>query len=396
MSAISRGTLPQNFVDSTSTGMRLPSPEPQYWFARAAMAGRLSLEALRVGAPTVQQFLSMMGNGVQLPPDLDQMMRAADAYPGMVQAVDEFGKEGGDTVKFQRDVYPSTTTGLTEDSRVHVAETTISTTGQAVKQEEVPVVLKEYKGPWNDVSAQVDPYAIINFDAKYRKNREALATITTRFLRRDYIRWLDRVIRNRFIADTGNANITLPSGISAVTGFAAGGGASISLEQILAARKALSDREWAKFPNGRYVCVVPTAFNTQMISDVDYRELSKNHTDGRNQLFGYIGSVQDVDFFEVTTTANYAPTATDANAYKTTVNGATVGTGVNLAEALLFGPGVVGFGTAVSDQQGAIGPEVRYADDTNYGTIAKVIWYALHAFQTLDIRGVQRILFQTA
>lgn len=396
MGAISRGTLPQNFVDSTSTGMRLPSPEPQYWFARMAMASRLSLEALRVGAPTVQQFLSMMGNGAQLPPDLDQMMRAADAYPGAVQAVDEFGKEGGDTVKFQRDVYPTTVTGLAEADRVHTPETTISTTGQAVKQEEVPVVLKEYKGPWNDVTSQVDPYAIINFDAKYRKNKEALSSITTRFLRRDYIRWLDRVIRNRFIADTGNSNITLPPGVSAVTAFVSGANAYVSLEQIFNARKALSDREWAKFPNGRYVCVVPTAFNTQMIADVDYRELSKNHSDGRNQLFGYIGSVQDIDFFEVTTTANYAPSATDANAYKTTLNGATVPTGVNLAEALLFGPGGVGFGTAVSDQQGAIGPEVRYADDTNYGTIAKVIWYALHAFQTLDVRAIQRIPFQTA
>lgn len=396
MGAISKGTLPQNFLESTSTGMRLPQPEPQYAYARLAMAGRLSLEALRVGAPTVQQFMSMMGNGAVIPPELDQMVRFADMFPGAVNAVDEFGKDGGDTVKFQRDLYPTTVTGLGEDDRQHKPETTISTTGQSVKQEEVPVVLKEFKGPWNDITSQVDPYAILSFDAKYRKNKEALASMTTRFLRRDYIRWLDRVIRNRFIADSGNSNITYPDGISAATGFITGNNAYISLDQLLRARKSLSDREWSKFPNGRFVCMVPTSFNTQMVQDVDYRELSKTHTDGRNQLFGYIGSVQDIDIFECSTNANYAPLATDSTAYKITLNGGTVPVGVNLAEALLFGPGAVGFGTAVSDQQGSIGPEVRYADDTNYGTVAKCIWYALHAFQTLDVRAVQRIVWQTA
>jgi hypothetical protein len=391
MSVIARSSLPQNFLDSTSTGMRLPTPEPQYFFAKMALGSRLSLAALNVGAPTVQQFISMAGGGALLSPELDEMARATDAYPDAVMAVDEFGKDAGDTVKFFRDVYEG---GLyTEAGRVLAEETVISTTGQNIKAEEVPVVLKEYYGPSNAAGTAIAPYAIKGFDAKYRRNKEQLAGKTTRYLRRDYVKWLDSVIRDKFVCNgaNGNTNLTLPNGVANAAAFVAGGTAYASLEQIMNARKALSDREWAKFNNGRYMCLVPTSFNTQMIGDVDYRELSKVHREGKNQLFGYIGSVQDVDFFEVSTLATYAAIGATA----TNVNGSTVAASVTLNEGLLIGPGCVGFGTAANEQTGAMGPEVRWADDTNYGTIAKVIWYALHAFETLDTRGCQRLIWQT-
>lgn len=394
MSVISRGTLPENFVDSASTGMRLPTPEPQYFFAKMAMAGRVGLAALEAGMATAQQFITTAGGGAVLPPELAELARTADAFPGAITAVDAFGKDQGDTIKFFRDSYSGG--GYSEEDRRLNTEKTISTTGQVIQAEEVPVVLKEFHGPFNSATSQVDPYAIWQFDAKYRKNKEQLASKTTRYLRRDYIKWLDRVIRNRFIGggqaatNTTVSNITLPDGITNAAGFVANGTANASLQQILNARKALSDREWAKFPNGRYMCLVPTSFNTQMVGDVDYRELSKMQADGRNLIYGYIGSVQDIDLFEVSTLATYASTGADF----TQANGSAVAASVTLNEALLFGPGVVGFGTAVSDQQGSIGPEVRFADDTNYGTVAKLIWYALHAFQMLDERGVQRLLWQ--
>ncbi len=390
MSVISRGSLPQNFLDSASTGMRLPTPEPQYFFAKMALASRLSLAALNAGVSTAQQFVSIAGGGQSLSPELDEMARAADAYSGAITAVDAFGKDQGDTIKFFRDVYEGG--GYTEGDRELKEEASISTTGQALKAEEIPVVLKEYTGPFASGGSQTQPYAIKSFDAKYRRNKEELASKTTRYLRRDYVKWLDRVVRTRLIA-AGNSNITFAGGAANAAAYVTGGGANVSLEQIFNARKALSDREWQKFGNGRYMCVVPTSFNTQMIGDVDYRELSKNHGANRNQLFGYITSIQDIDFFEVTTCAQYSDDGGDDIA---TLNASTVGAGVTLNEALLFGPGCVGFGTAANEQTGAIGPEVRWADDTNFGTIAKVIWYALHAFQTLDNRGCQRIVYQTA
>jgi len=372
--SISRGSLPQNFIDSVTPGLRLPTPEPQYFFAKMAMAGRLNLAALNAAAPTVQQFVSMAGGGAVLSPELDELVRAADAFPDAVKAVDEFGLGKGDTIKFFRDVYGGG--GFDETSRELKTDQTISTTGQAIQAEEVPVVLKEYIGPHDGTS--VKPYAIWNFDAKYRANKEQLAGKTTRYLRRDYIRWLDACTRKRFSA---SKNITYADAVSNVLSFTSGANHVLSLETLLAARKAISDREWQKFPNGRYMCCVPTKFNTDMVGDVDYRELSKQHTDGRNLIFGYIGSVQDIDIFEVTTLGTYGAGVTVPN------DGNAVPSGVTVQESLLFGPGAVGFGTALP-------PEPRWADDTNFGTLAKLIWYAIHAFQLLDDRGVQRILSQ--
>lgn len=377
MASINRGTLPQNFLDSVSqAGLRLPTPEPQYLFAQMAMGARLSLAAVNAGLPTVQQFVSMAGGGAILDPRLDSLARSADAYPGAVMAADQFGLGRGDTIKFFRDVFAGG--GYSTASRKLATDASISTTGQAITTEEVPLVLEEYHGPHDGSS--VKPYAIWDFDAKYRANKQQLANKVSRHLQRDLTKWYDTVIRD-LLRQT--SNITYSDGVANVLSFTAGAGHIANLDMIVRARKALSDREWQPFPNGRYMLLVPTQFNVDMIGDVDYRELSKAHRDGRNQLFGYIGSIQDVDIFECSTLKTYV--AADG-----AVPGDTNATPANVTtqECLLFGPGVAAMGTAAA-------PECRWADDTNYGTVGKVIWYALHAFGTLDTRGCQRILFQT-
>lgn len=376
MASINRGTLPQNFIDSVSTGTRLPTPEPQYWFAKMALGARMALQAVDAGQQTVQQFVSMAGGGKVLDPGLDELARAADTYPEAVQAVDGFGLGKGDTIKFWRDIFAGG--GYTEGARVLSTDATISTTGQTIQTEEVPVVLKEYHGPHDGTS--VKPYAIWDFDAKYRAAKEQLANKVTRHLRRDITKWLDVVIRDLFRV---TPNITYSDSVTNVASFTAGAGHIMTLDTIMRARKAISDREWKPFPNGRYVLTVPTQFNIDMFQDQDYRELSKFHAQDRNLLYGYIGSVQDVDIFEVSTLKTYvnADGAVPGDGQTTPAN-------VTTQEALMFGPGAVGFGTAAA-------PECRWADDTNYGTVAKVIWYGLMAFQTLDVRGIQRILFQT-
>jgi hypothetical protein len=385
MGVIGRGTLPANYEDfaaSVSSALVLPQPEPQYVFAHWAMAGRLSLAALNAGATTAQQYVNMLGGGAPIPPDLDRMARVADSYPGFVQAIDQFGLGRGDTIKFQRPIFE--TGGLTQNARKLHTNETVSTTGQVVKSEEIPVILEEFHGPDRDGNG-VKPYAIWGFDAKYRANKLQLAAVTSQHLRRDYVAWLDAVIRDLFLA---SGNLTYPLGVDNAAGFVAGGNAKFSLEQIFRARKSISDREWMRFPNGRYVCLVPTDFNTHMLEDVDYREMSKFHADGRNMLYGYIGSVQDIDFFECTTLRSYVNPAT--------IGGSTVPSNVTVQEAMIVGPGAVGFGTVAPEPEGLLGPVARFADDTNYGTVAKVIWYGLHAFPTLDDRGVQRILAQSA
>lgn len=377
MASVNRATLPQNFLDSVSLGMRLVQPEPEYLFAKMAMAGRLSLAAIDAGAVTVQQFVTMAAGGAPVPPELDQLARVGDAYPNAVVAVDDFGKNQGDTIKLRRPLFEGG--GYDEQSRLVSADKNTNTTGQSVKAEEVPVVLQEFEGPFNQGLGAVSPYAIRDFDAKYKANRDQLTGIVTMHLRRDYVKWLDRVIRNRFVA---TSNITYSDSVANVASFTAGAGHIANLELIARARKALSDREWGKFPNGRYVCLVPTQFNVDMLGDPDYRQLSAFHT-GQNQLFGYITSYQDVDIFECTTLRTFvnADGAVPGD-------GQTTPSGVTTQEGLLFGPGAVGMGTGMT-------PSAYWADDTDFGKVAKVLWRALQAFQTLDNRAVQRLLWQT-
>lgn len=385
--SINRGTLPTNYVDflqSTQAPMRLITPEPQYFFSRLALAARMQIQADAVGADNLRAFAAQGAAGAQLSDELAMMIRAGDGYPGAVKAVDAWGKGRGDTVKFDRDVYLGSTTSATytEASRVLTTDNPISTTGQALSEEEVPVVLKEFIGPTDSNGAMV-PYAIWGFDNKFRAAKESLVSKVTRYMGRDYVKFIDTAIRDRFRA---TSNITYSDNVANVLSYTAGAGHQANLEMIFNGRKALSDREWPQFSNGRYMLLVPTKFNVDMLGDPDYRQLSAMHKQGNNELFGYITTVQDVDIFEVTTLQTYAAGATvpgDGNA---------VPTGVTVQEALLFGPGAVGFGTA--EDEDIKSPEIRFADDTNFGTVAKMIWYAMHAFQTLDVRGVQRILFQ--
>lgn len=376
MGSIGRASLPNNFVDfvdEANTLMRLPTPEPQYLFAQMAMGGVLQTAA-DMANMTAQQMVESMGLGAMANPGLDRLVRVVDTLPMGVKFVDGFGKGKGDTIKLNRDIYTSGT--YTEASRVLSTDATISTTGQVIHNEQVAVSLQEFIGPHDGSS--VKPYAIWDFDAEYRANKENLASMVSRHLMRDYVKFVDTAIRDRM---RSTSNITYSDSVANVLSFVAGAGHWISLDTIMRARKALSDREWQPFPSGRYSLFVPTAFNTQMIGDVDYRELSKFHV-GKNPIFGYIGTVQDIDIYECSTVKTYAATDTvpgDGNA---------VPAGATVYEALLFGPGAVGWGDALR------GPKVRAADDTNFGTVTKLIWYALHAFQTLDSRGVERILFQ--
>ncbi len=390
MAFIGRASLPANYEDFRSRATQallLPQPQPQFVFAHWAMSGRLSLAAMNAGAQTTHQYVTASGGGAPIPMELDRLARVSDSFPGFTVPVDAFGKDMGDTIKFQRPIYSAG--GLTEADRELKPDATISTTGRAVKAEEVPVILKEYHGPYASDGTGVAPFAIRNFDSKYRANKISLVGLVTKHLIYDYTYWLDTVVRDK-MRQSGYTTLA-NSALTDASSFIAGGNDGFSTEAILRARQALSGRNWQKFPNGRYACLVPTSFNTQMLEDPEYRELSKTHADGRNLLYGYIGSIQDVDLFECSTTKQYV--ATDVVPGDKT---GTVATGVTLEEAIMFGPGTLAFGTAVSEQQGVIGPELRFADGTNYGTVAMCIWYALHAFQMLDVRGVQRILAQSA
>lgn len=375
---IGRGSLPQEFLDSdVSSRLRLPTPQPQYLFAQMALGGRMRMAALNAGQTTVQQYVSIASSGGQVDdPDLDRLVRFADAYPDAIMTRDEFGKNAGDTIKMRRRVYSGG--GYTEADRERVTGKTTSTTGQRIAAEDIPMVLKHYRGPYASGGSSVEPYVVEEFDWRFRAQRSDLANEITSHLHYDYIKWLDTVVRDRF---RSTSNITYVGGATSVSAYTSGAGYTIDLPTILNARKSVSDREWQPFSNGKYLCLVPTSFQVQMADDARFVNLVKNNNGTPNPIYGYIGEIENVVFAECTTLKEYAATNAVPGDSNTVPSGATV------YEALLFGPGCVGFGTGQA-------PEARFMDDTDAGAVAKIIWDAKHAFQTLDNRGIQRILFQ--
>ncbi len=373
-------SLPQNFVESVRAGMRLPQPTPQFFFAMAALSAATRSLVLEEGGGSAENFLRMIKeNGGDIPDNsLDRFIRTADAYPDMVQFVNGFGKNFGDTIKMRRPVY--TKGGLTLAARRVNPSVATSLSGQSITMEEVPVILDQYEGPWNATTGAVGPYQVNDFDARWRRNADNLAAETSNHLLYDYVSWLDAVVYALFQA---SEYITYADNQANIQAFTAGAGHSINLQLILNARKALSDRERAPFSNGKYMAVVPTLFNTDMIQDPTYRQLAFPDT-AKNILFRYLTSVQDVDIFEATTLPTYAAGATVPGD-----TSGTVPTGSTVYEGIVIGPNAVGFGRAE-------GPTMRTTSDTDYGKNAKVIWRAVEAFQTLDQRGIQRFLFQAA
>jgi hypothetical protein len=312
MSIISRASLPANFSDfleSTAANMRLPQPEPQYLFASMALGASLAAAGINAG---MGAEMALASNGAPVPSALDRLLRTAEAFPDAVKAVNGFGLGRGDTIKFQRPAFATAGMGYTAASRELGTDTAISTTGQNIAMEEVPIVLKQYIGP--GAASTPQPYALWDFDLRYRASKYNLVDEVSAHLSRDYVKFLDTSIRDLFRATT---NITYSDDVANVLSMTNGAGHNATLEMILKARKAISDREWQPFNRGRYLLVVPTAFNVQMLGDVDYRELTKAHTAERNLVFGHIGSVQDIDIVECSTLTTYAAGTTvpgDGNA----------------------------------------------------------------------------------
>ncbi len=361
----------------------LRQPEPQYFFAKLAMAGRLKKATMDAGLQTVQQFVSLAGEGAPVPNELDQLIRIADdQLPDAIFYNEDDTKSKGDSIRLQRVVFAGG--GYSEDARRVQAGALTSEVGQSITTEEVSISLKQFEGPYNTAIGAVSPYEIPIFDAKKLNAQKSIIDTVSLQLNRDYMKWLDSVVKEYFYRTD---NMTLPSGVANAAAFTNGGTKYFSLQQIAEAKRTLRNREWAAFPNGRYACIVPTDFQTQMLQDPVWRELTRNNQNPaaqKNPIFGFIGSYQDVDFYEVSNSSlkTYAPGATVPGTL-----GGTVAAGVNLVEAILLGPGGVGM---VSTGE----PKPYFSDSTNFGKRGAVIWRADHGFQTLDDRAIQRITVQ--
>lgn len=375
MSSINKYTIPQAFFDGANSKIELITPEPQYLCAQLAMAGRLSALALADGAPNVAAWVKEASGGQ--PSELDRLVRVAEILPDAVMVVEKKGADKGDRVRFERDVYSGG--GYTEADRKVTVDVETSTTGIKVSKEDMLIDLFEFEGPFASGGSVVQPYIVRNFDTLYRQSATNLVALAVKHMKRDRMKFLNTVVQAKFLATT---NITFPEGITNGASFSAGGGAEVTLDQILSVKESLSGtgNEWPSFGDGRYPCFVPTSFHRQVARDTRFVAYAKDH-ESKNPLFTPIGSIGNIDFYECSTLPSYAPAST--------YDGQTVASGVTLNEGFMFGPGAVGMGVAMD-------PNVFASDSTNYGKEVKLIWRSIEGFGNLDPRAVRRFVYQTA
>lgn len=359
MSAISRATIPQEFLDLTSATL-LIQPKPQFFHAGLVM------NALRVNTDFSGQWgLPIAGRqfGDGGLPDYaalkDQLTKLVDAdavYGSAIRVVSELGKKGvGHTLRINR---PKFTEGTaTRAARRVPVGTSFAKTPIPVLSEQAQITIERFAGPYDTTAGEVRPYGIERFDAERMLHNPA--SLKDLHLDYDFHRSLDTWAVSLF--DQGE--VIYPTGMTADNDSLVAESFPFSYELLTRAEESLSNANIPRFANGRYMAVVTPKQARQLKLDPMFQRLAVYHTD-INPLFkrSYRGTVGMIDVFESTTLSQVLNSSS-----------------VPIQYGQVFGPESVGWG--VDDM-----PRVAPDSDDNFGETAKVIWIWYCGFDVLDSR----------
>jgi len=360
--SVNRATLPSEFYDITSAEL-LQQPEPQYFHAALGFTGLMKAELDTVG-PVGMPGRTAGDQGAQYGGWFQRVL----AEPGelakfgeAIKVVTELGKAPGHTVRMNRPQFSGG--GYSEAARRITPTATISTTPIDLSAEQVSITIERYVGPFAVAGTVPQPYAVDRFDATM--SIHSLASVVGLHMRRDYSKWLDTVLKDRYDVAT---NISFPTGIVAdvgITGIATDG---LTFEHLTRVQQALKDRFIPTFANGRYMAVLHPAQTRQLANDAPFQRLAVFMRDVNPVFPGYFASITGLDIFESSTLTSTA----------------TGGGGATVLRGQAFGPNAVGWGIGES-------PRVMPSTDDNYGETVKVVWILYGGFQTLDQRFIQSI-----
>lgn len=356
---LSRVTLPQEFFDVVSGDMLL-APQPQFVFAQMAYSAsaraQLSAAGIDLGraAPPAQ--------GAAIPSLLDmQLILANGPFNGAIRAVLDLEKPGiGHTVRLNRPVLSGGQ--YTVAARTISASQTISTTPIDITAEQVSITLLRVVGPAASAGSGPAPFAIDRMDAS--RSVHQLREMVGINLVYDRNKYLDSVMGLQFDSASNNS-VVRPGSLSADSSFPNTGETALDLDTLFRGQQALEEANIPKFSDGKYRVVLSPKQLRQLKMDPDFRS-SSQFFESKNPLFQ--PSVTEVGDLAIITS-------------NTIQTDSTTVIGVTIQRGLMFGPGAVGYGCGMM-------PEVRYANEDNYGETAKVVWVAYEGHGTLDNRFV--------
>lgn len=356
MTLVTRASLPSEFLDITSAKL-LKQPEPQYLYAKMwkiALNAALN-PAGEIGLPG--RAIASDGAGVD-PLDASRLMMDDGISSGAIQVIPELGKVPGHTVRLNRPVFANTT--YTEASRQIPSGGDISTSAISLSAEQVPVTIKKFAGPYDQVNSRVAPYGVDRFDASL--SIHSLADMVGKNLGRDFDKFIENVMVT--LLDTASTTVR-PLGFSADADFTTAESGPMDFNTISRVERALDEANIPVFPNGRRMLVIDPRQAQSLKDDPQFARYAEFHAPVNPLLAqSYLKSVAGFDIYKSNTLD------TDTNASSVVVH-----------KAHAFGPGVLG--SAIGEM-----PRVMPATDDNYGETAKVIWLLYGAFALLDSRFV--------
>lgn len=301
--------------------------------------------ALATSATLTQEFVDMLS--------AELLPREDDRYPfyenGPIMKQDDEATQPGKVILFDRPVLPTGT--FTEASRRLTEGTAIGTDSLAVTMDQVSLTVREYAGP-HDGSA-IKPFGITEFLKKRAKHD--LVGLIGSHMRRDRIKFLDQTIMDLLLAAT---TVVTPNG---VTEAAIAAGQVATASWLRALNKTMKDALIPTFPNGNWRLIINTRDEQNLLADTEYREANR-YLGLQNPVFkGHIGTFAGFDIMSSTRFPTKAVGAASA---------------VTGYQGVAFGPYGVGHGVGME-------PQIRAANDTDFGRQERVLWVAHECFGTL-------------
>lgn len=356
--AVSRITLPQEFFDVVSSDM-LKAPQPQFTFALMAYAASARAQLVSAGMDFGR---GVVDQGAAVPSLLDQqLILSTGPFGEAVKAVIDLEKPGiGHTVRINRPVLSGGQ--YTVAARTIGQAQTISLTPIDLTEEQVSITLLRVVGPASASGTGPAPFSIDRLDSM--KSVHALRDLVGLNLIYDRNKYLDSVIGLQFDSASNNS-VVRPGSITSDANFPNSGETALDLDTLFRAEETLKGLNIPVFANGTYRAIISPKQARQLKQDPDFRAQSVFVPSANPLLAPSITRVGNIELLESNTIQTDSATVS----------------GVTIQRGMMFGPGAVGYGLGMM-------PEVRFANEDNYGESAKVVWVCYEGHGVLDQRFV--------
>lgn len=284
----------------------------------------------------------------------EMLIKADNDFVFLQQVEPQMGtvEPGAKTVTFNQPDLPTGT--YTEASRRLTEGTAITANSKAITMSTKTLTLREYGGPYD--GSAVTPFGVTEKLRKMAKHD--VVPLIGQFMRRDRNKWLDYIRRESMLA----ATLVQTPDDSDEGVIAAGQGASAAWLRRM--NKKMKDNLVPTFANGRWKLIITTQQEQELKTDPEIQAAFREFAAANPILQrGQLGFYENFDIY------------VDTLMYTKSVGSGGLITG---QQSVAFGPYHLGTLTVMP-------PEIREADDTDFGRMQRIMWISIEAHGPLYV-----------